>query len=59
MSAETIAVGRAMAWLMPFAKERLDRIVNIVLRVHPAGQHLFMIPQMLVQDVDEVAASVG
>ena len=45
--------------LMPLPKKRLDRIVNIILAIHPARQHLFLVPQMLVQDVDEVAGAVG
>ncbi len=44
---------------MPLPKKRLDRIVNIILRIHPARQHFFMIPQVFVQHVDEVAAAVG
>src|SRR4051794_1696606 len=43
---------------MPLPKERLDRIVNVVLRVHSASQHPFVISQMLVQYVDEVTAAV-
>ena len=43
---------------MPLPKKRLDRIVNIILRIHPAGQHLLMIPQMFVQHVDEIPAAI-
>ena len=43
---------------MPLPEERLDRVVNVVLRVHPARQHFLVIPQMLVQHVDEIAAAV-
>src|SRR5436309_9965370 len=44
---------------MPLPKERLDRIVNVVLAVHPARQHLLVVAQMLVEHVDEVAGAVG
>src|SRR4051812_48294976 len=44
---------------MPFPEERLDRVVDVVLRVHAACQHLLVVAQVLVQDVDEVAAAVG
>src|SRR3954470_23352219 len=44
---------------MALPKERLNRIVNVVLRVHPAGQHLLVIPQVLVQHIDEVPAAIG
>ncbi len=43
---------------MPLPKKRLDRIINIILGIHPARQHLLVIPQMFVQHVDEVAAAV-
>jgi len=45
--------------LMPLPKKRLNRIVNIILTIHPARQHFLMIPQVLMQDVDEVAGAVG
>jgi hypothetical protein len=44
---------------MPLPKKRLDRIVNIILGIHPAGQHFLMRPQVFVQHVDEVARAIG
>src|SRR5438132_3494793 len=38
---------------MPLPKERLDRIVDIVLGIHAAGEHFLVISQMLVKHVDE------
>ena len=42
---------------MPLPEKRLDRIVNIILAIHPARQNLLVIPQMLVQHIDEVAGA--
>jgi len=44
---------------MPLPEERLDRVVYVVLRVHPAGQDLLVPAQVFVQHVDEVAGAVG
>src|SRR5947207_3419477 len=44
---------------MPLAKERLDRVVNIILRIHPTRQHLLMPAQMLVQDINEISGAIS
>ncbi len=43
---------------MTLPEKRLDRIVNIILGIHPAGQHLDMISQMFVQHIDEIPAAI-
>ena len=43
---------------MPLPEERLDGIVDVILRVDSTCQHLLVIPQMLMQDIDEVSAAV-
>src|SRR5262245_36135549 len=58
-AADTPMGGAAvLAKSVPLPEERLDRVVNVVLRVYPAGQDLLMPAQVLVQHVDEVAAAV-
>ena len=44
---------------MPLPKKRLNRIVNIILRIHAAGQHLFMPAKVLVEHVDEISRAIG
>ena len=44
---------------MAFAEERLDRVVDVILGIDPAGQDALVAAQMFVQDVDEIAAAVG
>jgi hypothetical protein len=44
---------------MSFAKERLNRIVNIVLAIYSTRKHFLMSAQVFVQHVDEIPAAIG
>ena len=43
---------------MPLPKKRLDRIVNIIFRIHPARENLWLFFHMLVKHVDEVTGTI-
>ena len=43
---------------MSLTEESLNRIVNIILRIHPARQHPRLFFHMLVQHVDEVSRAI-